>query len=103
MAEIFGEVNPETLNESQRIETALDLAMQYGGIDGNHHKAWAIDQIVRVLTGCPVVQVDAVDVRGTQYTDSDLGESESYQRFVAEHNAGEDGADTYEWDIGIAP
>jgi hypothetical protein len=33
------------------IERALELAVRFGGIDGSHHKAWVIDQMVRVLTG----------------------------------------------------
>jgi len=58
---------------------ALDIAIRYGGINGDHHKAWVIDQIVRALTG------------------------DDYERVVAEACAGEDGPDTYTWDEGIAP
>ena len=35
----------------ENIEKALDIAWQYGQIDGNHHKMWVIDQMVRVLCG----------------------------------------------------
>lgn len=63
----------------QYIAAALCIANQYGGIDGAHHKTWVIDQMVRALTG------------------------EDYAKWVAEHNAGEDGPDTYEWDVGIPP
>lgn len=58
---------------------ALAIAMKSGGVDGSHHKAWVIDQMVRALTGT------------------------YYEAWVAEHNNGEDGPDTYEWDTGIAP
>ncbi len=58
---------------------AIELAFQYGGIDGSHHKAWVIDQMVRIL---------AAD----QYEDEVLDACE-----------GEDGPNTYEWDTGIAP
>lgn len=61
-----------------RINRALDLAGRYGQIDGDHHKTWVIDQMVRALA-----------------TD--------YDAFVAEHKAGEDGPDTYGWETGIAP
>ena len=61
------------------VEKALDIAMRYGSIDGAHHKAWVIDQMVRALTG------------------------ERYDDFVGEHCIGEDGAETYDWDEGIAP
>lgn len=30
---------------------ACNLASRYGTIDGDHHKAWVIDQMVRKLTG----------------------------------------------------
>lgn len=61
------------------IDKAIKLAVQYGGIDGAHHKAWVIDQMVRVLAG------------------------DDYERIVTEAKAGEDGPETYEWDEGIEP
>jgi len=67
------------MNEQQKIEAALELALRYGGIDGDHHKAWVIDQIVRVLT------------------------DEKYEQWVADSKDGEDGPETYGWDEGIAP
>jgi hypothetical protein len=62
-----------------RIDAALDVMISYGGIDGDHHKAWVIDQAVRALTG------------------------DRYAEVVAEACDGEDGPDTYSWDEGIAP
>ena len=42
----------EMLKEKDdEIEKALELAFQYGQIDGDHHKTWVIDQMVRILTG----------------------------------------------------
>jgi len=61
------------------IEKAIDLAVQYGGIDGDHHKAWVIDQMVRALAG------------------------DRYEQIVADAKDGEDGPGTYSWDEGIAP
>lgn len=58
---------------------ALNCAKQYGQIDGDHHKAWVIDQMCRYLLG------------------------EYYEEFVATYKSGEDGPHTYEWDTGIAP
>jgi len=58
-----------------RIEQALEVASQYGQIDGAHHKAWVIDQMVSALLG------------------------EDYDQWVAEIE--QDGE--YEWDTGIAP
>lgn len=63
----------------KQIDYAIELAVRYGGIDGAHHKMWVIDQMVRALAG------------------------DDYARIVAEACDGEDGPDTYEWDVGIAP
>jgi hypothetical protein len=60
-------------------QKALNIAVRYGGIDGDHHKAWVIDQMVRALAG------------------------KGYEKLVRDAKAGEDGPDTYEWDEGIAP
>lgn len=63
----------------ERINQALEIADEYGGIDGGHHKQWVIDQMVRKLTG------------------------PNYQLWVKNHCKGEDGPNTYEWEEGIAP
>lgn len=64
---------------AQRIEKACDLIVEYGQIDGAHHRAWVLDQVFRALTG------------------------DEYEQRVKDAKAGEDGPDTYEWDEGIAP
>jgi hypothetical protein len=61
------------------VEEALRLLIRYGQIDGEHHKTWVIDQAVRLLTG------------------------NYYDELIAAANDGEDGPETYEWDVGIAP
>lgn len=61
------------------VKKAMIIIERYGGIDGEHHKTWVIDQVARLLTG---------------------GE---YNRWVIEMKAGEDGPDTYDYDEGIAP
>lgn len=61
------------------VNHALHIAFQCGTIDGEHHKMWAIDQMVRALTG------------------------EHYAEWVRRVEDGEDGPKTYEWDEGIAP
>ena len=91
------------MEDRQRIEKALDIADGNGQIDGDHHKAWVIDQMVRALTGCPMETRTAVDCHGTPYTYEAQGESDEYRQFIEDHNHGEDGADTYSWDEGITP
>lgn len=87
----------------ERIDKALQIAAEDGCIDGDHHKMWVIDQMVRALTDCPMEQQTATDYRGEPYTYEAMGKSEEYRRFVAEYEAGEDGPETYQWDEGIAP
>ena len=57
----------------------IDIIYQYGGTDGEHHKQWVIDQIVRLING------------------------ENYTGWVANYEFGEDGPNTYKWEKGIAP
>ena len=67
------------MNNDERINKAIEVAYQYGGIDGGHHKQWVIDQMLRALLG------------------------DAYAEWVKQWQDGEDGPDTYEWDEGIAP
>jgi hypothetical protein len=94
---------PNTEELRGRIDGALEIAVRYGGSDGEHHKAWVIDQMVRHLAGCPVVKQTAVDAHGNEYEYDALGKSEEYVKLVADARAGEDGPETYDWDEGIAP
>ena len=66
-------------DHEDRVDKAIEVAVQYGGIDGDHHKAWVIDQMVRALAGT------------------------GYDALVAEACDGEDGPDTCEWDCGTPP
>jgi hypothetical protein len=65
--------------EIQKREAALDLISSFGGTGGSHHKDWVIDQITRVLTG------------------------DNYEAFVSSCCDGEDGPETYSWEVGTAP
>ena len=58
-----------------RINEAADLGIRYGQIDGEHHKMWVIDQMLRTLLG------------------------ENYERAIRESDPDEE----YGWDTGIAP
>lgn len=63
----------------ERCEAAVEIAYRYGGIDGAHHKTWVIDQMCRELLG------------------------DQYEAFVVRCRDGDDGPDTYDYDVGIAP
>jgi hypothetical protein len=60
---------------------ALDIAFQYGNMDGSHHRKWAIDQMVRAL----------------------CGDEQTYNKWVDAYCEDEGDPDAYEWDEGIAP
>ena len=68
-------------SEHERMQEALLLLFRYGGIDGDHHKQWVLDQVVRTLTGS----------------------KREYAKWVKAYNGGDDGPATYCWDVGIAP
>lgn len=66
------------MEDSDKIKSALDIAIQYAQIDGSHHKMWVIDQMVRALTG------------------------DRYEEFLKEFFDGDE-EDEWIWDEGIAP
>lgn len=73
------ETLPDDASAVQRATSALDLIVRYGGIDGDHHKTWVLDQVVRRLTGS------------------------AYEEFVAWARSDGHDPDAYNWDTGIAP
>ena len=75
---------PDYSELEERIINALSLAFQYGQTDGDHHKAWVIDQMVRALHGLD---------EGNDFNDA-------YGEWVADYE-GDDGE--YTWDTGVAP
>lgn len=86
-----------------RIARALEFAVEYGTTDGDHHKMWVIDQMVRALSGCPMETQTAIDYKGAPYEFEAQGESNAYRALIAAACDGEDGPDTYGWDEGVAP
>lgn len=84
-----------------RISNAMMLADIYGGIDGEHHKEWLLDQMVRALTGCKfeIINGRSVDIKEVDHDKP----SEEYTAWITARI--EDG--DYEWGEGwhegIAP
>ena len=69
-------VSSQVLSETKRINDAIDVAWKAGGVDGDHHKAWVIDQMLRKLLS-----------------------ANEYNDFLTEYEkSGE-----YKWDPGVAP
>jgi hypothetical protein len=96
-------MRPSKTTPRQRVAEALNVAIRSGAVDGAHHKAWVIDQMVRALCGCPMVEAVGTDYKGKPYIYSRRGENDAYLWFVARAKAGEDGPETYAWDEGIPP
>lgn len=69
------ELQEENKQLKEVIDKVINIAYEYGQIDGAHHKTWVIDQMIRELLGT------------------------EYDNFIKEYE--EDGE--YTWDIGIAP
>lgn len=65
---------------ADRGERAVRLAIQYGQIDGEHHRLWVIDQMVRALLG-------------------NHRADETYTEMVTQYEKDRE----YSWDTGTAP
>lgn len=63
------------------VEEAREFIREWGQVDGSHHKAWVIDQVLRIL----------------------LNTEEEYTAWVADYEKEDMDGDWYEWDAGIAP
>lgn len=76
---------------------------RYGSIGGDHHKAWLLDQIARILRGTKVI-IKIAEWNNHTETRFDLDDPpQEYWDWIKEMKFGEDGEDTYNYDFGIAP
>lgn len=67
------------MTDKEKLEAILELAASYGGYDGQQHKQYALDQIIRIVTG------------------------DGYESWVAEYEGDpEDEENHYSWDVGTA-
>jgi len=83
---------------------ALYFIGNYGGIDGAHHKDWTMDQVARILNGTEIIIKLATWENGHEEYRVSLDEpTDKYHNWVREMTDGEDGPNTYSYDIGIPP
>lgn len=75
----YDKLEQQCKKQKETIDKAIDIAYEYGQIDGGHHKMWVIDQMVRTLL------------------------KDDYDKFVKEYEEPDKNDDYYEWDTGIAP
>jgi len=81
----------------ERISRALKYSKK-GQCFNEHHKEWAIDQMVRALLGCKMEQKTYKDGWGTPYVLHSQGTSDDYEKFVKSVKS-----DNYDWNTGIEP
>ena len=67
-----------------KLKEIEDLVWRYGQIDGSHHKAWVIDQVMRIIKG------DEYEEWVHSYEYQDVDNNPTVEK-------------EYEWDPGIAP
>lgn len=108
MKKYLGETILDVNQTKYQAYTAQDWILlwieKYGGIDGDHHKTWVLDQIARIIHGTKVIIKLAKWDDGQQEYRFTLDEpSVQYDQWVANVCDGEDGANTYDYDTGIAP
>ena len=84
---------------------ALMYIMLYGGIDGEHHKAWVLDQVARILGGTPVNVTEARWENGATELRYSTGEPGAAYLAWREQclDRDEHGEPQYDYDEGIAP
>jgi hypothetical protein len=92
---------PYEFDTTDRAQHALQISLRYSQYDGVHHKDWCNDQVLRALTGCPVLTATSIDCNGAEYSYEYLGESEEYLKTIKDYCNGEDGPETYSWDTGM--
>lgn len=107
MAKFLGRFPSDYGKNHTREQWALEYIMQFGGIDGDHHKAWVLDQVARVLHGTPVICEEARWDNGETDIVFSTGEpTQSYHDWVLECRGEYDEDEEeyeYDYDPGIAP
>lgn len=83
---------------------ALYFIGRYGGIDGEEHKDWTMDQAARVLHGAEItIKLSRWDNGMEEYRVS-IGEpTPQYHAWVFKVITGEDGTENNEYSVGRAP
>ncbi len=87
---------------------ALLFILKYGGIDGEDHKDWVLDQVAQILNGVEVIVSEALWVGGKTEIRIETSEAwtDEYEQFVASCRGEWDAeTDEYEYDykFGVAP
>lgn len=73
-----------------KLKKIEDIIVQFGQIDGDHHKSWVIDQVMRIMKGAEYDYFVEYDnfVKKYEYADDDGNLTDEK---------------LYEWEVGIPP
>lgn len=105
----LGETYPNLEDTPFHSYTPADWAMEfisrYGQIDGDHHKAWVLDQVARILKGTKVYVKLAVWLSGEHDWRLIVEEPSLEYKLWVEEMKGEFDGDEYQYtyEEGIAP
>ena len=69
------------LSKEERISFLIN---EYGWIDGAHHKQWILDQVMRIILDCPVIEETSKDSNGNDYVYKSLGKNLDYEQWADE-------------------
>lgn len=88
-----------------KLDWIEQYTLDYGWIDGSHHKTWVLDQIMRIIKNCEIeVKLAKWDNGTEEYRYNIVTESQDYLDFVKEYeDPNNTGEQEYEYDMGIAP
>lgn len=87
-----------------KIKKALEIAREYAGYGGEHHKDYCIDQMVRALLSCEIEKKynDAGTIYASRYITP--VKSEEYDNWVKNYQGeDENGEAIYYWETGTPP
>jgi hypothetical protein len=94
-----GYLGEAVIGEVKGPDAALRFIRAYGQIDGDHHKAWVLDQVARVLLGTPVILKEAKWENGEREIRFKTGEpSRKYIKWASLM-----ASDGHGYDVGIPP
>jgi hypothetical protein len=108
MAGYLGEFKVKIEDTNFKVFEPADWALYYifhhGQIDGDHHKKWVLDQVVRILNGATIKVKEARWDDGNKEYGIEVGTSRDYKRWVKDFEGkDEDGNPEYEYDVGSPP
>lgn len=96
----------ETYKDHTPQDWAMEFITVYGQTDSSIHKAWALDQVARILKGTPVIlSIASWDSGEREYRFKTGEPSIEYTEWVESMLGGHepDGSREYDYDEGIAP